>query len=265
MTIRTFARLCGCNPQTLRYYDRVGLLRPARVDEQSGYRFYDEKQALVFVKIKNLQEAGFTIEEIRPLLPAGGERICEAFAGKIAQQEAHLAKIRKIQQSYHAEMDQMRQKLTAIQEAVSRSMQAYDPTEEFGIDEVRYARIVSDVSDFIGDMIRRADDSGFECADDSEQAGEPDLLHDPDYALVYERHGWAHVKDFLQEFADLADGAEYALVFKLAKDPEQEMAFANTMLTVLLDRNPGKKRKLGCSVHHSEDGINHFWLLRKRV
>ena len=47
MTIRTFARLCGCNPQTLRYYDRVGLLRPARVDEQSGYRFYDEKQALV--------------------------------------------------------------------------------------------------------------------------------------------------------------------------------------------------------------------------
>ena len=31
-----FARLCGCNPQTLRYYDRVELLKPVKVDEWSG-------------------------------------------------------------------------------------------------------------------------------------------------------------------------------------------------------------------------------------
>ena len=30
MTIKEFAGLCGCNPQTLRYYDSVGLLKPAR-------------------------------------------------------------------------------------------------------------------------------------------------------------------------------------------------------------------------------------------
>lgn len=57
MTIKEFAKLCGCNPQTLRYYDRVGLLKPVRVDRYSGYRFYDEEQAVTFVKIKNLQSA----------------------------------------------------------------------------------------------------------------------------------------------------------------------------------------------------------------
>ena len=36
MTIRQFALLCGCNPQTLRYYDRVDLLKPARVDPRTG-------------------------------------------------------------------------------------------------------------------------------------------------------------------------------------------------------------------------------------
>ncbi|MBR6413089.1 MAG: MerR family DNA-binding transcriptional regulator [Oscillospiraceae bacterium] len=31
MTIKEFTRLCGCNPQTLRYYDHVNLLKPVKV------------------------------------------------------------------------------------------------------------------------------------------------------------------------------------------------------------------------------------------
>ena len=54
MTIKEFAHICGCNPQTLRYYDQIDLLKPVKVDGWSGYRFYDEEQAYVFVKIKNL-------------------------------------------------------------------------------------------------------------------------------------------------------------------------------------------------------------------
>ena len=68
MTIKEFARLCGCNPQTLRYYDHVDLLKPVKVDPWTGYRYYDEEHALAFVKIKNLQKAGFTIDEIKELL-----------------------------------------------------------------------------------------------------------------------------------------------------------------------------------------------------
>lgn len=79
MTIKEFARLCGCNPQTLRYYDRVELLKPVKVDEWSGYRFYDEEQALTFIKIKNLQIAGFTIDEVKGLLDSDNDVIFEAF------------------------------------------------------------------------------------------------------------------------------------------------------------------------------------------
>ena len=68
MTIKEFANLCGCNSQTLRYYDRIDLLKPVEVDQWSGYRFYEEEQALDFVKIKNLQLAGFTIDEIKEIL-----------------------------------------------------------------------------------------------------------------------------------------------------------------------------------------------------
>ena len=51
MTIKEFANLCGCNPQPLRYYDHMNLLKPMKVDEWTGYRYYEDEQALDFVKI----------------------------------------------------------------------------------------------------------------------------------------------------------------------------------------------------------------------
>ena len=68
MTIKEFAWLCSCNTQTLRYYDRVNLLKPAKTDEMTGYRYYSENQAMDFVKIKNLQSADFSIDEIKQLI-----------------------------------------------------------------------------------------------------------------------------------------------------------------------------------------------------
>ena len=74
MTIKEFSRLCGCNPKTIRYYDHVDLLKPVKVDSTTGYRYYDEDQALQYVKIKNLQIAGFSIEEIKGLLDADNDQ-----------------------------------------------------------------------------------------------------------------------------------------------------------------------------------------------
>ena len=84
ITIQGFAKLCGCNTQTLRYYDRIGLLAPAKVDEWTGYRYYEEEQALLFVKIKNLQQADFSIEEIRTLLPGDDDLLMAACSRPIS-------------------------------------------------------------------------------------------------------------------------------------------------------------------------------------
>ena len=42
MHIKKFAKLTGVSVRTLHYYDEIGLLKPCAVDEQNGYRFYDE-------------------------------------------------------------------------------------------------------------------------------------------------------------------------------------------------------------------------------
>ena len=115
MTILEFARLCGTSTQTLRYYDRIDLLKPRRVDSWTGYRYYEKEQAADFVKIKNLQLADFSIAEIKALLPASSEEITRAFDAKIAAEQEKLAKILKIQESYRKEAMTIDSKINAIQ------------------------------------------------------------------------------------------------------------------------------------------------------
>ena len=107
MTIKHFARLCHCSAQTLRYYDRIGLLKPETVDPWTGYRHYAREQAVDFVKIKNLQAADFTIGEIKDLLHQPEEAIYAAFDRKIEAQEQKLARIKEIQQTYLREKHDM--------------------------------------------------------------------------------------------------------------------------------------------------------------
>ncbi len=260
MTIQAFAKLCGCNPQTLRYYDRVDLLKPGRVDRFSGYRYYDEEQALIFVKIKNLQTAGFAIEEIKPLLAADDEAVYRAFEQKIGEQQARLETMKEIQRSYRSEMTTMRETI----ERIRQDMAAFDPTAEFGIDRARYDAICARVDE----ALTTAMESGcFRDFSFDEEKHSPDplpkVLKDPAYRTVYEKHGWTHVKDFFNEFAALDDGCEYRLVFALTPDKANQTAFATTVLNLLLDANDGKKRSLGCDTTDTKDGENHFWLLKR--
>ncbi len=114
MTILEFARLCGTSTQTLRYYDRIDLLKPRRVDGWTGYRYYEKEQASDFVKIKNLQLADFSIAEIKALLSSSDEAIYRAFDGKITAEQEKLAKILKIQESYRKEVMTIDSKINAI-------------------------------------------------------------------------------------------------------------------------------------------------------
>lgn len=269
MTIKEFARLCGCNPQTLRYYDHVDLLKPVKVDKWSGYRFYDEAQALDFVKIKNLQKAGFTIEEIKELLDKDNQVVYDAFSHKIAQQEERLAEIKKIQMSYQTEMSEMNQKLENVRAFIKKAMEEYNPSDEFGLDKDTYQEMVGKIDHYFDTFFDKHEEKDFEYLDENQEEIEPmDFLDNPEYEVIYEKHGWNHVKDFYEEFATLEDNQEYSLLFKLVPGKaagDTGGAFASIVLGMLLQSNQGKHMTLGCNLKdNAEDGQNHFWLLKRK-
>lgn len=66
--IREFAKLTGVSVRTLHYYDEIGLLKPSSVDEQNGYRFYDEYALTRMQEILFYRELDFPLKEIRMIL-----------------------------------------------------------------------------------------------------------------------------------------------------------------------------------------------------
>lgn len=86
------AKATGCNLETIRYYEKTGLLaEPLR--SAKGYRLYGENDVRRLRFIMRARALGFTIEEIRGLLTLvdGGTQTC---AEVNARTELHLADVR---------------------------------------------------------------------------------------------------------------------------------------------------------------------------
>jgi DNA-binding transcriptional MerR regulator len=68
LTIGDFAQLGQVSPRMLRHYDDIGLLQPASVDPQTGYRHYDVAQLRQLHRLLALRDLGFTLEQVRSML-----------------------------------------------------------------------------------------------------------------------------------------------------------------------------------------------------
>jgi DNA-binding transcriptional MerR regulator len=66
--IGEFAQVAQVSGRQLRFYDQLGLLKPARIDDQTGYRYYSIRQLPRLNSILALKELGLSLEQIRPLL-----------------------------------------------------------------------------------------------------------------------------------------------------------------------------------------------------
>jgi DNA-binding transcriptional MerR regulator len=71
LKIGEFSSLAQVSIKTLRYYDEVGLLKPARVDRESSYRYYSASQLPRLHRILALKDLGFPLDRIAEVLDQG--------------------------------------------------------------------------------------------------------------------------------------------------------------------------------------------------
>ncbi len=71
------AKRTGCNLETIRYYEKIGLM-PEPPRTAGGYRAYDREHLKRLAFIRRSRELGFSLEEIRSLLRLvdGGDYTC---------------------------------------------------------------------------------------------------------------------------------------------------------------------------------------------
>ena len=77
MKIGELARATGLNVETIRYYERIGLMPPATRSD-GGHRLYGESQGRRLGFIRRTRELGFTLDQVRTLLKLvdGGRYTC---------------------------------------------------------------------------------------------------------------------------------------------------------------------------------------------
>lgn len=106
LSIGQVADAVGVNVQTLRYYERVGLL-PAPKRSRAGYRLYTDDTIRMLVFVKRAQELGFTLCEVKELL--------EFRTAGLQKRDA----VRAAAEAKLADIDARIQDLTAIRAALS--------------------------------------------------------------------------------------------------------------------------------------------------
>lgn len=93
LQVGEISRKLGLNPQTLYFYERIGLI-PSPKRSQAGYRLYDEKDLERLTFITRTKALGLSLEEIKELLNLQNK-------GDLSCQQVHeilLNKVRYIEQ-----------------------------------------------------------------------------------------------------------------------------------------------------------------------
>lgn len=106
LKIGDFSKLSRISIRMLRHYDEIGLLKPFKVDEANGYRYYEEAQLLQAGRISGLKNMGFTLSVI-------GE-IMEQYADSKALTRFLSIKRREMEE----QQEQIRQKLCLLDNTI---------------------------------------------------------------------------------------------------------------------------------------------------
>jgi DNA-binding transcriptional MerR regulator len=78
-TVQKLACMAGISTRTLRYYDEIGILKPARTNS-SGYRIYGEREVDLLQQILFYREMGLSLEKIGEIVTKPGFDMAEALS-----------------------------------------------------------------------------------------------------------------------------------------------------------------------------------------
>lgn len=112
-TIGSLSKGTGCKIETIRYYERIGLMpKPPR--SPGGHRLYEEAHLKRLTFIRRSRELGFTLHEVRGLLRLvdGGEYSCAEVkaltldhAAEVRRKVADLRKLERVLKEMAAECE----------------------------------------------------------------------------------------------------------------------------------------------------------------
>jgi DNA-binding transcriptional MerR regulator len=101
--IGDFSRVARVSARLLRFYDEIGLLKPAHADSQTGYRYYAVAQLAQRNRITVLKELGFSLEQIGDILKSAPDAAALRHMLLLRRNDAERALAQEAQRLRHIE------------------------------------------------------------------------------------------------------------------------------------------------------------------
>ena len=93
LKIGEFSKLSRISIRMLRHYDDIGLLKPAEIDDLTGYRYYCEEQLFIIGRITSLKDMGFALADIIKILDNYDDK--EKMDAFLSERQKELSKLSK--------------------------------------------------------------------------------------------------------------------------------------------------------------------------
>lgn len=161
-SISEAAKAAGMTAETLRHYDRIGLVRPGRVDEWTGYRYYTPRELVRLDTVGMLRRMDMPLSEIKNILSyddfgkiVDALRQAERNADeKIAELNGAKEKIRRARMYYESKLDEKPPAASAfVQDLPERVILLSDTLQTPTLDNLRgyhrhfYGQLPADMKD----------------------------------------------------------------------------------------------------------------------
>jgi DNA-binding transcriptional MerR regulator len=94
ISIGHFAKLAQVSARTVRYYESIGLLTSAARGE-NNYRYYDSSLVTRVARIRDLQELGFSLDEIKEIIKISDSNFTESLKAKLGEVAAEISSLQE--------------------------------------------------------------------------------------------------------------------------------------------------------------------------
>ena len=104
LSVGEIAKRAGVSVRTIQYYDSIGLLKPVEINQQNGYRYYDEKSVEQLREILHYKELDFPLKEIPALISSNG---LNSSSRLLEQRKSLIEKKKHIEQQLNSLDDEL--------------------------------------------------------------------------------------------------------------------------------------------------------------
>ncbi|MEY8584658.1 MerR family transcriptional regulator [Ligilactobacillus animalis] len=107
LSIGEMSKLSNVSIQTLRYYDQIGLFKPAFVDNSSGYRYYNIDQLFYLDIVKYLRHLELPLKQIKQIVALPPAQLNELLENRSSLIDAKIAQLLEIKQALKHQQQQI--------------------------------------------------------------------------------------------------------------------------------------------------------------